>query len=109
MVTNKSRTFAYAVVDIGVSYKENLNHVYSTIKLVALKLRKDPQYSHMILEDIEVAGVDQLGDFAVMIKSRMKVVAQDQNTVRRALLGEIKIAFDAAGIEIPSPEYKNQR
>ena len=109
LVTNKSRTFAYAVVDIGVSYKENLNHVYSTIKFASQKLRQDPQYSHMILEDIEVAGVDQLGDFAVMIKSRMKVVAQDQNTVRRALLGEIKIAFDAAGIEIPSPEYKNQR
>ena len=108
LVTNKSRTFAYAVIDIGVSYKENLNHVYETMKLAAHKLRQDPQYSHMILEDIEIAGVDQLGDFAVMIKSRLKVIAQEQNTVRRALLGEIKVAFDLAGIEIPSPEYRKQ-
>jgi small conductance mechanosensitive channel len=63
----------------------------------------------MILEDIEIAGVDQLGDFSVMIKSRMKVVAQDQNTVRRALLGELKTAFQHAGIEIPSPDYRNPR
>jgi small conductance mechanosensitive channel len=108
LVTNKSRTFAYAVIDIGVSYKENLNHVYSTIKLVSQKLRQDPQYSHMILEDAEIAGVDQLGEFAVMIKSRTKVVAQEQNTIRRALLGEIKTAFDQAGIEIPSPDYRRQ-
>ena len=107
LVTNKSRTFAYAVIDIGVAYKENLNHVYDTIREVAHKLRDNPQYSHLILEDIEIAGVDQLGDFAVMIKSRIKVVAQEQNTIRRALLGEIKTAFDLAGIEIPSPEYKN--
>jgi len=109
LVTNKSRTFAYAVIDIGVAYKENLEDVYATIKAVAVKLRQNPQYSHMILEDIEIAGVDQLGDFAVMIKSRMKVVAQDQNTIRRALLGEIKTAFESAGIEIPSPEYRNHR
>lgn len=109
LVTNKSRTFAYAVVDIGIAYKENLEKVYATIRDVAQTLRKNPTYSQMILEDIEIAGVDQLGDFAVIIKSRIKVVAQEQNTVRRALLGEIKTAFDLAGIEIPSPDYKNQR
>lgn len=107
LVTNKSRTFAYAVIDVGVSYEEDLNLVYATIRETAQKLRNNPQYSHLILDEIEIAGVDQLGEFAVIIKSRIKVVAQAQNTIRRALLGDIKANFDLAQIKIPSPDYRN--
>jgi len=108
LVTNKSRVFAYAVMDIGVAYKESLEHVYQVIHEVGSKLKNDPNWQSKILEEIEIAGVDQLGDFAVVIKTRIKVVAQEQNPVRREFLGRIKTAFDQAGIEIPSPDTRKK-
>jgi moderate conductance mechanosensitive channel len=108
LVTNKSRTFAYAVMDIGVAYKENLDHVYEVIRRVGDELKNDLVWQKHILEVIEIAGVEQLGDFAVIIKSRIKVVALEQNPVRREFLGRIKTAFDQEGIQIPSPDFRKK-
>ncbi len=60
----------------------------------------------MMLEDIEIVGVDQLADSAVMLKARIKTFPGKQFSVRREYLKRIKIAFDAAGIEIPFPHMK---
>lgn len=108
LVTNKSRSYAYAVIDIGVAYKENIEHVYTVMRSVGEKLRQDPNYKDKILNELEIAGVEQLSDFAVVIRARIQVTAQDQSSVRRKLLEEIKTAFDLAKIEIPSPDYRNK-
>jgi small conductance mechanosensitive channel len=108
LVTNKSRSYAYAVIDIGISYKEDIERVYDVMRSVAKKIRQDSNYSEKILDDLEIAGVEHLGDFAVVIRARIQVTAQDQNPVRRKLLEEMKTAFDLASIEIPSPNYPSK-
>jgi moderate conductance mechanosensitive channel len=108
LVTNKSRSYAYAVIDIGVAYKENIQHVYQVMRSAAQKLRQEANYKDKILDELEIAGVEQLGDFAVVIRARIQVTAQDQSPIRRKLLEEMKTAFDLAGIEIPSPDYRNK-
>jgi len=50
-----------------------------------------------------MAGVDQLGESALVILCRFKVRALEQWGVRREFLYRLKKAFDAAGIEIPFP------
>ena len=102
-VTNRSRGFAYAVIDIGVAYRENVDEVYTVMRAVAAELRADPELAEKIVEDIEIAGVDQWGDSAVVIRCRFKVKPLEQWGVRRAYLYRLKKAFDAAGIEIPYP------
>jgi small conductance mechanosensitive channel len=108
LVTNKSRSYAYAVIDIGISYKEDIERVYDVMRSAAKKVRQDSNYSEKILDDLEIAGVEHLGDFAVVIRARIQVTAQDQNPVRRKLLEEMKTAFDLASIEIPSPNYPSK-
>jgi len=103
-VTNHSREFAFAVIEIGVSYRANLGKTYEVIKDVGAKLKQDPGFAPVILGDIEVHGVQQLADSSVTIRLRMKVLASEKWVVRRALLGALKEAFDAAGIEIPFPQ-----
>jgi small conductance mechanosensitive channel len=56
-----------------------------------------------ILEDIDVAGVDALGESAITLKARIKTLPLEQWNVRRAFLRRIKQAFDERGIEIPFP------
>ncbi len=102
-VTNRSRSFAYAVIDVGVAYREDVDEVYAVMRTVAAELRADPELAEKIMEDLEMAGVDQWGDSAVVIRCRFKVKPLEQWGVRRAYLYRLKKAFDAAGIEIPYP------
>ncbi|MDP8567564.1 mechanosensitive ion channel family protein [Methylophilus aquaticus] len=102
-VTNKSRDFAFAVMDIGVAYKENIAQVMQIMQAVGAALYADPDFEHKILDQLEMAGVDQLGDSAVVIRCRYKVRPLEQWTIKREYLKRIKNAFDQQGIEIPFP------
>ncbi len=103
-VTNRSRSFAYAVMDVGIGYRENIDRVYAVMRETADQLRNDPELGPRILEDIEISGVDQWADSAVIIKSRIKTVALEQMVIRREYLRRLKMAFDQHGIEIPFPQ-----
>ena len=103
-VTNHSRQFAYAVVEIGVSYTANLGKIYEVITGVGKALREDPEQAPKVLDDIEIQGVNQLGDSSVNIRLRVKTDAAAKWAIRRELLARIKEAFDANGIEIPFPQ-----
>jgi len=102
-VTNRSRDYAYAVIDIGVAYREDVDAVYAVMQREAAALRADPAFEQLITDDFEIAGVDQLGDSAVVVRGRFKVRTLEQWGVRRAFLYRLKKAFDAEGIEIPFP------
>ncbi|MHB1061203.1 MAG: mechanosensitive ion channel family protein [Thiobacillus sp.] len=102
-VTNRSRGFAFALLDIGVAYREDIDEVYAVMREVAAGMRTDPELGEKIVEDLEIAGVDNWADSAVVIRCRFKVMPLEQWTVRRAFLYRLKKAFDAAGIEIPYP------
>ena len=102
-VTNRSRGFAFALLDIGVAYREDVDEVYAVMHEVAAGMRSDPELGEKIVEDLEIAGVDKWADSAVIIRCRFKVMPLEQWTVRRAFLYRLKKAFDAAGIEIPYP------
>jgi small conductance mechanosensitive channel len=102
-VSNRSRGFAFALIDIGVAYREDLDEVYAAMREVAAAMRADPELGAKIEEDIDIAGVDNWADSAVVVRCRFKVKPLEQWNVRRAFLYRLKKAFDAAGIEIPYP------
>ncbi len=102
-VTNRSRGFAYAVIDVGVAYKEHTDRVYAVMQRVGMELRADPVYGERILEDMEIIGVDRWEASSVVIRCRFKVKPLEQWAVRREYLRCLKIAFDREGIEIPYP------
>ncbi len=73
------------------------------MRRVEHELRADPDHAARIEEDLEIAGVDQWADSAVVLRCRLKVRPLEQWSVRRAYLYRLKKAFDVAGIEIPYP------
>lgn len=102
-VSNKSRDFSYAVIDLSVAYRENVDEVYELMGRVGAEMRESPEFKDRIIEDLEIAGIDNLADSAVIIRCRFKVHPLEQWDVRREFLYRIKVAFDAAGVEIPYP------
>lgn len=102
-VTNMSRHYANAVMDIGVAYRENIDEVMQVMRQVGRQMRDDHTLADLILEDLEIAGVERLDNSAVVFRCRFKVAPLQQWTVRRQFLRNLKEAFDAHGIEIPFP------
>jgi small-conductance mechanosensitive channel len=105
-VTNMSRGFAQAVIDVGVAYKEDVASVMQVMIEVGRALRQQADFKYKILDDMEMAGVENLADSSVVIRCRFKVLPLEQWGVRREYLKNIKKAFDARGIEIPFPQLK---
>lgn len=103
-VTNMSREFGYALMDVGVAYREDLEQVFAAIRETGDALQRDPAWAARILEPLEIAGVENLADSAVVVRCRFKVRVLEQWSVRREFLRRIKAAFDAHGIEIPFPQ-----
>ena len=102
-LSNRTKGWSAYVMDIGVAYKEDTDEVTAIMKKVGEEMERDTIYGPRILEPIEVFGVDQFGDSAVIIKARMKTVPVQQWFVGREYLRRLKKAFDAKNIEIPFP------
>jgi moderate conductance mechanosensitive channel len=102
-VKNMTKGYSYSLFDIGIAYREDVDEVMAVLKEIATALRADPDYRPDILEPLEMLGVDQFADSAVIIKCRIKTKPMQQWRVGREMNRRIKKTFDARGIEIPFP------
>jgi small-conductance mechanosensitive channel len=102
-VTNMGQGHARAVVDVGVAYREDVDQALAVMHDVAQQLREDPVFGPKIMDDVEMVGVDQWADSAVILRCRFMVRPLEQWNVRREYLRRLKKRFDAEGIEIPYP------
>jgi small conductance mechanosensitive channel len=103
VVTNMTKDFSRYVFKIGVAYRENIDEVIELIKQIDGDLRQDPEFKDDILEPIEVLGLDQFADSAIIIKARTKTKPQKQWRVGREFNKRLKRRFDELNIEIPFP------
>jgi small-conductance mechanosensitive channel len=102
-VTNMTKDYSRYVFDIGVAYREDVDEIIQVIKEVDKELRKDPAFKDEILEPIEVLGLDEFADSAIIIKARTTTKPIKQWYVGREFNRRLKIKFDEKNIEIPFP------
>lgn len=97
-IVNFSKQYIYAVVNVGVAYQSNLDLVYEVLEEVGKQL--DEEYDE-ILEPLRVGGLEDFGEFQLLIKTKTKVKPGRDSDMRRIIRKRIKEAFDREGIEIP--------
>jgi small conductance mechanosensitive channel len=102
-VTNMTLEWSRALMDVGVAYKENVDHVMDTLREIGETMEKDPEWQHRILEPMEILGVNEFADSSVNIRIMIKTKPLMQWAVGRELRRRIKNRFDELGIEIPFP------
>ena len=102
-VSNMTKEFSMAVFEVGVAYRENVDDVMAVLRELGAEMRADPDYGPLILEDMEILGVDAFADSAVIIKARIKTLPIKQWSVMREFNRRMKHRFDALNIEIPFP------
>jgi len=102
-ITNMTKDFSYVVLDIGVSYHEDVDEVMKVLVEVGAELRRDPQFTGDILDDLEVVGVDDFAASQMIIKVRIKIQPIKKWQIGWEFRRRLKKAFDLHHIELPSP------
>jgi moderate conductance mechanosensitive channel len=102
-LSNLTKSWSRAVLEIGVAYKEDVDRVMEVMLEEALRMFRDPDWEPLIVEEPTVPGVERFDDSAVTVRVMFKTLPLKQWDVARQYRRRIKNRFDAEGIEIPFP------
>ncbi|MDO9708170.1 mechanosensitive ion channel domain-containing protein [Paracraurococcus lichenis] len=103
-VTNMTRDFSFAVLDVTVAYSEDTDRVVAALKEIGAEIRGEAKWKPLIRDDIDVWGVEKLADNGVAIRARVKTEPAARWPVAREFNRRIKQRFDELGIMIPRPQ-----
>lgn len=109
VIHNRTKSFSYAVFEPKISYVADIEQATGVMRAVGECLKADPKFGRMILEPLEVVGVDRFTDVGVVVKARIKTAPGDQWRVGREFNRRLKLAFDEAHVEIGYPTVHEDR
>ena len=102
-LSNMTKEWSAFVLDLGVAYSEDTDRVVRVMQEVGEELRQDRQFGPMMIEPIEVVGVENFADSAVILRARIKTKPLEQWNIGREYRRRLKKALDSRGIVIPFP------
>lgn len=100
-VTNMTKGWSRAVVDVPISYEDDVDHALEVLRGLVARLEDDPQLGDAVLGPAEIPGVESFGPYQVTLRMLVKTRPMEQWRVQRELRRRIKLALAAAGITIP--------
>jgi small-conductance mechanosensitive channel len=97
-LANLSKEYAYAVVDVVVPLREDLERVMRALEEIGAAMRQDPAFAPLLLAPFEAPGIENLGDVDATIRMRVRTEPLKQAAVGRELRRRIAADFAARGI-----------
>ena len=105
-VTNMTRDYGYAVLDVEVSVNEDPDRITDAVRTVGRELRAEERWEFAIRDEIEVMGLDRFLPTTYVVRARMRTTPSQRWAVQREFNRRIKQRFDEAEIESPMTSYK---
>ena len=102
-VLNMTKDYSYAFMEVGIAYREDVDEVIEMFREIGEGMQADEEFGPLILEPLEVLGLDSFGASSVNIRIRFKTLPIKQWQVKREYQRRMKRVFDERGIEIPFP------
>jgi len=102
VVSNLSKEWSRCVLDIGVSYRENVDQVIDLLLEIGKELEREEPHKSAIMEPLQILGVERFGESELVIRMIVKTIPLKQWDIGRELRRRIKKLFDEKGIQIPS-------
>lgn len=103
VVSNMTRDWAQLALKVSVAYEEPSDKVMSVLQQVAEEIRRDPQFADDIVADVQVPGIDRIGngeaEYLVLVKTR----PNKQYAVSREFRRRIKQCFEKNNIKTALP------
>ncbi|GAA4730113.1 mechanosensitive ion channel family protein [Phytohabitans rumicis] len=101
-VTNQSRDWARAVVDVPVPRTVDVSRVREILSRVGLDARDDPTLGALLLDPPSVLGVESLEVDTLHVRMVARTLPGKQFTVGRELRARVALALQAEGINVPT-------
>ena len=103
VVSNLTKAWSRAVLDLRVAYRENVDRVISVLRDIGEEFQRDANWAALLLDPVEVLGIQAFTESAMIIRVQARTLPLKQWEVARELRRRIKNRFDAEGIQIPYP------
>ncbi|ADV68535.1 mechanosensitive ion channel family protein [Deinococcus maricopensis] len=103
-VSVSSKDWSRVVALVTVAYQADVDAALRVMERVSNELYADPDYCEVFLEAPELHGVTRLAPDGVELRALFKVLPKAQWALGREFNRRIKLAMDAASIEIPFPQ-----
>jgi len=98
-VTNHSKEWARAVLEVDVAYDEDPDRVIAALQQVGTEIQQE--MPDKVLETVEVLGVEGFKEGTVQIKLQLKTRPLEQWVVARAFRRKLIYRFKELGIKLP--------
>jgi moderate conductance mechanosensitive channel len=105
VVSNLTRGWSRAVVDVGVPYDENVDRALEVLRDEAAQFSTDKTWGAQLDGPVEVLGVESLRDL-ITIRTMLRTQPGSQWNVAREFRRRIKNRFDRENLEMPMPQRR---
>jgi small conductance mechanosensitive channel len=105
VIGNKSRYFSYIIINFSAHYDADPEKIQQLLEKAYQILRRTSGMNKKILAPIEIRGITDISDYAIIFQARLKTAPGQQDIVRRAYNKILKQLCDEAGVRVPSPSY----
>jgi len=103
IVSNTTRDWSQFPLRVVVAYSEPSEKIVKLLKEIGSEVRHDPEFSDDVVSDIEVPGIDRVGngeaEYLMLIKTR----PNKQYGVSRELRRRIKACFEKNNVQAAGP------
>ena len=103
IVANKSRDWSRAIVDVNVTYDEDVDTAVQTLQEIGEAMAQDETMAPLLQEPAMVTGVEGLENWAVRLRIMVKTLPNAQWEVQRYLRRQIRLIFAEKGLELAFP------
>ena len=103
IVSNTTRDWSQIALRVTVAYSEPSDKIVRLLKEVGEEVRHDPTFAADIVSDIEVPGIDRVGNGEAEYLMLVKTRPTKQFTVSRELRRRIKECFEQNNVQAAGP------
>src|SRR5262245_52631185 len=103
-LSNMTKDWSAYVLNVNVAYKDDTDRDADVMRHVAEEMYADSKDGYAISETIGIQGVDGFNTSAVTRRTRSTPRANQQLAIGREHRRRLRMAFEAAGIELPLPQ-----
>src|SRR5690606_22000158 len=102
-ITNVNRGLGNAAVRVNVGADANLDAVYAAMREISDDMRSDSRFAPLILNDIDIWGVDQIDASMITIAGQIRTTDKGRWPVQREFNKRMLLRFRERGIPLANP------
>ncbi len=106
IVTNRTRDWSRAIIDVGIGYEDDVALAVDTLDEIGDLAVEDPEVGPLLLEAPTVTGVEGLENGQVRLRVVVKTAPNQHWIVQRFYRRQVRLLFPENGLTLPSPRQE---